>query len=145
MANEPVITICGNATGDAELKFLPSGAAVASWTIASTPRVKRGDTWEDGETVFYRCSVWRQMAENAAETITRGMRLVVSGRFKVRTWEKDGEKRTSLEIDVEHVGPDLRYATATVKKADRSSEKPASAPIEDPWASVPPPAEEPPF
>lgn len=144
MAGEPTITICGNATGDAELKFLGSGAALCSWTVACTPRVKKGDEWADSDTVFYRCTAWRQLAESAAETITRGMRVLVHGRLKVRPYEKDGEKRLSVEIDVEHVGPELRYATASVKKVGRSSEAP---PADDPWGSAPAPGgdSEPPF
>lgn len=136
MAGEPDLVICGNATADAELKYLPSGVALCSWTVASTPRVKDRDSWRDGETVFYRCTAWRQLAESAAETITRGMRLLVHGKLKVRSYEKDGEKRTSIEIDVENVGPELRYATASVKKVGRSSEQTGS-PADDPWGSAP--------
>ncbi|MDN5916632.1 MAG: single-stranded DNA-binding protein [Pseudonocardia sp.] len=147
MANEPTITVCGNTTADAELRFTPSGAAVANWTLACTPRVKDGDGWKDGETTFYRCAAWRQLGESAAETITKGMRLLVHGRFRTRSFEtSDGEKRLSLEIDVEHVGPDLRYATAKVSKVSRSSGDSGfsppvgggQAPAGDPWGSAPP-------
>ncbi len=144
MSGEPILSVCGNATSDAELKFLSSGAAVCSWTLACTPRVKKGEEWTDGETVFYRCSAWRQQAENCAEVITKGIRLLVHGRLKVRSYEKDGQKRQSIEIDVEHVGVELRYATATVNKVGRRSEAP---PADDPWGSAPAPAtgDEPPF
>ena len=136
MAGEPVITIIGNATADAELRFTPSGAAVCSFSVAQTPRVKQGDTWVDGEPTFYRCSAWRQLGESAAETITRGMRLIVHGRLATRSYEKDGVKRTSLEVDVEAVGPDLRYATAKVMKAERGSSKPAGKAGGDPWPTA---------
>lgn len=144
MANEPVISVCGNATNDAEIRFLATGAAVASFSLACTPRMKKGDQWEDGETVFYRVTAWRQMAENVGESVRKGMRVVVTGRLKVRTYEKDGERRTSVEIDAEHCGPDLRYATATVAKIQRSSGDTTGG-SQDPWADVPPPDAEPPF
>jgi single-strand DNA-binding protein len=121
MAGEPVMTLVGNAANDAELKYTPSGAALATFTLAVTPRIKQGDSWKDGETTWFRCSVWREMAEQVAETVTKGMRLIVHGRFKTRQYEKDGQTRTSIEIDVEEVGPSLRYATAQVKKMQRSS------------------------
>ncbi len=153
--NEPTLTIIGNATADAQLRFLSSGAAVASWTVAQTPRVKKGDEWVDGTTTWYRCTAWRQLAEGCAETITRGMRLVVHGRLSTREYEKDGVTRMSVELDVEAVGPDLRYATAKVSKMNRSSEggSPAhgssgssgGAPSSDPWGDVPPPDSEQPF
>lgn len=120
MAGEPLMTIVGNTTADAELRFTPSGLAVATFTVACTPRVKRGDEWVDGDTTFFRCSVWREMAEQVAETITKGMRVIVHGRFKTRQYEKDGQTRTSVEIDVEEVGPSLKYATAKVAKMSRS-------------------------
>lgn len=138
MANEPMIYLVGNATGDAELRFLSSGVGVASFSVAVTPRVKDGDNWADGETTYYRCSAWRQMAEAVGETVTKGMRLVVHGRLKTRTWEKDGEKRLSLEVDVEEVGPSLRYATATVTKVARDGAR-QGAPASgggDQWASA---------
>ncbi len=141
MANEPIITICGNAVADAELRFTPSGAAVASFTVAVTPRTKQGESWVDGETTFYRCSAWRQMAEQVSETITKGMRLLVNGRLKTRSYETtEGEKRTSIEIDVDEVGPSLRYATAKVMKVERKSDDSFRASGggtkgDDPWAS----------
>lgn len=137
--NDTWLTICGNTTADAEIKYLPSGVALASWTVACTPRVKKGETWEDGETAFYRCTAWRQMAESVAETITRGMRVLVYGKLRIRTYDKDGEKRTSVEIDVEHVGPDLRYATATVNKVSRGGGGGGgnAGPSDDPWGSAP--------
>lgn len=146
MAGEPTLTVCGNATADAELKFLPNGAAVCSWTLACTPRVKKNDQWIDGDTVFYRCSAWRQQAENCAETITKGSRILVHGRFKVREYEKDGQTRTSVEIDVEHVGPELRYATARINKISRQGGD-TSGGFDDAWTSKPSPSttEDPPF
>lgn len=121
MAGDTVITLIGNLTQDPELRFTPSGAAVANFTIASTPRQfdKQSNEWKDGETLFMRCSVWRDAAENVAESLTRGSRVLVSGRLKSRSYEKDGEKRTVVELDVEEVGPSLRYATAKVNKTQR--------------------------
>lgn len=122
MANEPTITIVGNTTDEAQLRYTASGAAVASWTLVSTPRVKQGDTWTDGEPTFYRCSAWRSLGETAAESITKGMRLVVTGRFKTRSYETSaGEKRLSLEVDVDEVGASMRYATVKVNKVERNS------------------------
>jgi single-strand DNA-binding protein len=145
VAGEPYITLVGNATADAELRFTPSGAAVCSFSVAQTPRVKQGDSWVDGEPTFYRCSAWRQLGESAAETITRGMRLIVHGRLTTRSYEKDGVKRSSLEVDVEAVGPELRYATATVKKAERGSGKPAGQPGGDPWPTAEADSDDAPF
>lgn len=146
MAGEPMITVCGNATSDVDLKFLPSGAAVASWTLACTPRVKKDDQWLDGDTVFYRCSAWRQHAENCAETITKGSRILVHGKLKVRKYEKDGQERTSVEIDVEHVGPELRYATAKINKVGRTGGD-TSGGFDDAWSTKPNPStvDQPPF
>ncbi|MFL6076111.1 MAG: single-stranded DNA-binding protein [Mycobacteriales bacterium] len=124
MAGETVVTVVGNLTGDPELRFLPNGAAVASFTVASTPRTfdRQSGEWKDGEALFLRCSVWRQVAENAAETLQRGMRVIVTGRLKQRSFEtKEGEKRTVVELDVDEVGPSLRYATAKVNKTSRGS------------------------
>lgn len=138
MAGESLITVCGNATDDPILKFLPSGVAVASWTLACTPRIKRDEQWVDGETIFYRCSVWRQHAENVAETLVKGSRALVHGRLKVRKYEKDGQERQSIEIDVEHVGPELRYATAKVNKVERGGDGGSSssgAAGDDIWGS----------
>lgn len=120
MANEPVITIVGNATGDAELQFLPSGVAVANFTVAQTPRKKNGDQWEDGDTMFFRVTAWRDMAEHIAESVKRGMRVVVTGRLTIRPYEtKEGEKRISVEVQADEVGLALRYATGYVQKAER--------------------------
>jgi single-strand DNA-binding protein len=123
MAGETVITVVGNITDDPELRFTPSGAAVANFTVASTPRTlnKQTNEWEDGEALFLRCSIWRQAAENVAESLQKGARVIVQGRLKARTWEtREGEKRTSFELDVEEIGPSLKWATAKVTKASRS-------------------------
>jgi single-strand DNA-binding protein len=122
MAGETVITVVGNLTDDPELRFTPSGAAVANFTVASTPRTfdKNSNEWKDGDALFLRCSIWRQAAENVAESLTRGMRVVVSGRLRQRSYEtKEGEKRTVVELEVEEIGPSLKYATAKVTKANR--------------------------
>jgi single-strand DNA-binding protein len=122
MAGDTVITVIGNITGDPELRFTPSGAAVANFTVASTPRQfdRQSNEWKDGETLFMRCSVWRDAAENVAESLQRGTRVIVSGRLKSRSYEtKEGEKRTAIEIEVDEVGPSLRYATAKVNKTQR--------------------------
>jgi single-strand DNA-binding protein len=119
MAGETIITLVGNLTGDPELRFTPSGAAVANFTVASTPRTfdRQTSEWRDGEAMFINCSVWRQMAENVAESLQKGMRVVVQGRLKSRSYEtREGERRTVFEIDVDEVGPSLRYATAKVTK-----------------------------
>ena len=123
MAGETPITVIGNLTADPELRFTPSGAAVANFTVASTPRTfdKQTTEWKDGEALFLGCSVWRQAAENAAESLVKGMRVIVSGRLKARSYEtREGEKRTVFEIDVDEVGPSLKYATAKVNKTSRS-------------------------
>ncbi|NUO91095.1 MAG: single-stranded DNA-binding protein [Nonomuraea sp.] len=122
MAGDTVITIIGNLTADPELRFTPSGAAVANFTVASTPRQfdRQSNEWKDGETLFMRCSVWRDAAENVAESLQRGMRVIVSGRLKSRSYEtKEGEKRTVVEMDVDEIGPSLRSATAKVNKTQR--------------------------
>src|SRR5450759_43486 len=124
MAGDTVITIIGNLTGDPELRFTPSGAAVANFTVASTPRQfdRTSNEWKDGETLFMRCSVWRDAAENVAESLQRGTRVLVSGRLKSRSYEtKEGEKRTVIELDVDEVGPSLKYATAKVNRTQRGS------------------------
>lgn len=136
MAGEPILTICGNLTSDPELRFLPDGAAVANFTVACTPRNKKNDQWVDGDTVFYRCAAWRQHAENVAETLTKGSRVLVHGRFKAREYDKDGVTRQSLEIDVEHVGPELRYATAKINKVGRQGGD-TSGGFEDAWSTKP--------
>src|SRR5688572_988337 len=122
MAGETVLTIVGNLTGDPELRFTPSGAAVANFTVASTPRTfdRQSNEWKDGETLFMRCSVWRDAAENVAESLARGTRVIVTGRLKSRSYEtKEGEKRTVVEMDVDEVGPSMKYATAKVNKTSR--------------------------
>lgn len=151
MAGETVITIIGNVVADPELKFTPSGAAVASFTVASTPRSfdKTSNEWRDGESLFMRCSVWREAAENAAETLTKGMRVVVTGRLTSRSWEdkESGQRRSVMELQVDEVGPSLRYASAKVTKSQRGqggaqassggwqAQAPATAPARDPWSS----------
>ena len=122
MAGETVITVIGNLTSDPELRFTPSGAAVANFTVASTPRNfdRQSGEWKDGDALFLRCNVWRQAAENVAESLTRGSRVIVSGRLKQRSFEtKEGEKRTVVELEVDEIGPSLRYATAKVTRASR--------------------------
>ncbi len=122
MAGDTTITIIGNLTADPELRFTPSGAAVANFTVASTPRQfdRQANEWKDGETLFMRCSIWRDAAENVAESLHRGTRVIVSGRLKSRSYEtKEGEKRTVVELEVDEVGPSLRYASAKVTKAER--------------------------
>ena len=124
MAGDTIITVVGNLTADPELRFTPSGAAVANFTVASTPRMfdRQTNEWKDGEALFLRCNVWRQAAENVAESLTRGARVVVTGRLKQRSFEtKEGEKRTVVELEVDEIGPSLRYATAKVNKVSRGS------------------------
>ena len=163
MAGETVITVIGNLTADPELRFTPSGAAVASFTVASTPRTfdRQSGEWKDGEALFLRCNIWRQAAENVAESLTRGARVIVNGRLKQRSFEtREGEKRTVVELDVDEIGPSLRYATAKVNKVNRGSGGggfgggpgggPSGPPPDDPWGSAPPAgsggyADEPPF
>jgi single-strand DNA-binding protein len=158
VAGDTVITVIGNLTADPELRFTPSGAAVANFTVASTPRMfdRQTNEWKDGEALFLRCSIWREAAENVAESLTRGSRVIVSGRLKQRSFEtREGEKRTVVELEVDEIGPSLKYATAKVNKASRSgggggfgaggggSRQPAaqssggSAAGEDPWGSAP--------
>ena len=151
MAGDTVITVVGNLTADPELRFTPSGAAVANFTVASTPRTfdRQSGEWKDGEALFLRCNVWRQPAENVAESLTRGMRVMVSGRLRQRSFEtREGEKRTVVELEVDEVGPSLRYATAKVNKVARSGgsggqggsrtgDTPAGA-YDDPWGAAPP-------
>jgi single-strand DNA-binding protein len=123
MAGETVITVIGNLTGDPELRFTPSGAAVANFTVASTPRTfdRQSNEWKDGETLFMRCSIWREAAENVAESLTKGTRVIAQGRLVQRSYEtREGEKRTVVELQVDEIGPSLRYATAKVTRAQRS-------------------------
>ncbi|GAA1196689.1 single-stranded DNA-binding protein [Prauserella alba] len=168
MAGDTIITVVGNLTADPELRFTPSGAAVANFTVASTPRQfdRQSGEWKDGEALFLRCNIWRQAAENVAETLTRGARVIVQGRLKQRSFEtKEGEKRTVVELEVDEIGPSLRYATAKVNKVSRGggggggfggggAAAPAAgsgAPADDPWGSAPPAgggggfSDEPPF
>jgi len=152
MAGATIITVVGNLTADPELRFTPSGAAVASFTIASTPRSfdKNSNEWKDGEALFLRCSLWRQAAENAAESLTRGMRVIAQGRLQQRSYEtREGEKRTVIELQVDEIGPSLKYASAKVNRTQRGSSTgggfgssgsdsgAASAPADDPWGSAP--------
>jgi single-strand DNA-binding protein len=123
MAGETTITVVGNLTSDPELRFTPSGSAVANFTIASTPRTfdRQSNEWKDGETLFLRASVWREAAENVAETLTKGTRVVAQGRLKSRSYDtKEGEKRTVMELEVDEIGPSLRYASAKVSRTQRS-------------------------
>ncbi|PRW61911.1 single-stranded DNA-binding protein [Actinopolyspora mortivallis] len=156
MAGETVTTVVGNLTADPELRFTPSGAAVANFTVASTPRYydRQAGEWKDGEALFLRCNIWRQAAENVAETLARGMRVVVQGRLRQRSFEtKEGEKRTVIEMEVDEVGPSLRYATAKVNKISRGGSGGGSGGFggDDPWSSAPPAgsgggfSDEPPF
>ena len=156
MAGETVITVIGNLTADPELRFTPAGAAVANFTVASTPRNfdRQTNEWKDGEALFLRCNIWREAAENVAETLQRGMRVIVSGRLKQRSYEtKEGEKRTVVELEVDEIGPSLRYATAKVNKVARGGGNgggntgggfgggngggQSSARNDDPWGSGP--------
>src|SRR5258708_5803968 len=153
VAGDTVIKVIGNLTADPELRFTPSGAAVANFTVASTPRTfdRQTNEWKDGEALFLRCNIWREAAENVAESLTRGSRVIASGRLKQRSFEtREGEKRTVVELEVDEIGPSLKYATAKVNKASRSgagggggSRQPAaqssggSAASEDPWGSAP--------
>ncbi|BDE11488.1 MULTISPECIES: single-stranded DNA-binding protein [Mycobacterium] len=123
MAGDTTITVVGNLTADPELRFTPSGAAVANFTVASTPRIydRQSGEWKDGEALFLRCNIWREAAENVAESLTRGARVIVTGRLKQRSFEtREGEKRTVVEVEVDEIGPSLKYATAKVNKASRS-------------------------
>ena len=140
-AGDTPITLVGNLTNDPELRFTPSGAAVAMFTVASTPRFmdRQTNEWKDGDTLFLQCQIWRQAAENVAETLTRGMRVIVSGKLKQRSYEtKEGEKRTVFEVEVDEVGPSLRNATAKVTKTTKQGGGGFSAPAEssDDWSST---------
>ena len=144
-AGDTQITLVGNLTSDPELRFTPSGAAVAKFTVASTPRYmdRQTNEWKDGDTLFLNCQIWRQAAENVAESLTRGMRVIVSGRLKQRSYEtKEGEKRTVFEVEVDEVGPSLRSATAKVTRTQRAAggnggfSAPAAESFnDDPWAA----------
>ncbi len=147
MSGETVITVVGNLVDDPELRFTPSGAAVANFRIASTPRTfdRQTNEWKDGEALFLSCSVWRQAAENVAESLQKGMRVVIQGRLKQRSYEtREGEKRTVVELEVEEVGPSLKYATAKVARVQRSGGGGgysgggnSGGGGDDPWASSP--------
>jgi single-strand DNA-binding protein len=160
VAGDTTITVVGNLTADPELRFTPSGAAVANFTVASTPRIfdRQSSEWKDGEALFLRCNIWREAAENVAESLTRGSRVIVTGRLKQRSFEtREGEKRTVFEVEVDEIGPSLRYATAKVNKASRGgggggfggggggnasaggggSRPAAAATNDDPWGSAP--------
>jgi single-strand DNA-binding protein len=156
MAGETTITIVGNLTADPELRFTPAGAAVANFTVAATPRTfdRNSNEWKDGEALFMRCNIWREAAENVAESLTRGSRVIVTGRLKQRSYEtREGEKRTVVELEVDEVGPSLKYATAKVNKAGRGGgsggggygsnsgggggSRGNQGPADDPWGSAP--------
>ncbi|MEV4290325.1 single-stranded DNA-binding protein [Nonomuraea bangladeshensis] len=142
-AGDTVITIVGNLVDDPELRFTPTGQAVARFRVASTPRFmdRQTNEWKDGESLFLTCNVWRQAAENAAESLQRGMRVIVQGRLKQRSYEtKEGEKRTVYEVEVDEVGPSLRNATAKVNRTSRQGGGGGfgGGPSDDPWASATP-------
>jgi single-strand DNA-binding protein len=148
MAGDTPITIIGNLTADPDLKYTPTGVAVAKFTVASTPRFydKQASEWRDGDSLFLSCQAWQQQAENAAESLTKGQRVVVTGRLKQRSYEaSDGTRRTVYEVEADDVAPSLRNATAQVTRTQR--EKPTSPqPAGDPWASEPTPQDDrPPF
>lgn len=142
MSGETVITVVGNLTGDPDLKFIPSGDAVASFTIASTPRVMDRNTneWKDGPALFLRCTAWRAMAENVAEGLPSGTRVIAQGRLKQRSFEtREGEKRTVVELEVDDIGPSVKWAAVSVKKAERASQgRDGQRPQGDPYGSPPP-------
>jgi single-strand DNA-binding protein len=151
MAGETTLTVVGNLTADPELRFTPSGAAVANFTVASTPRTLDRQTgeWKDGEALFLRCNIWRQPAENVAESLTKGMRVIVTGRLRTRSYEvgegAEKQRRWVTELEVDEVGPSLKWATAKVAKAARTTAGTAT-PANDPWGAPPPGANgEPPF
>ena len=144
-AGDTTITLIGNLVDDPELRFTPSGAAVAKFRVASTPRYldKATNEWKDGESLFLQCNIWRQAAENVAESLTKGMRVILTGRLKQRSYEtKEGEKRTVFEVEVDEVGPSLRNATAKVTRTQRAAggasgfSAPAADFNEDPWAAA---------
>ena len=143
MANDTIITLVGNLVDDPSLRFAPSGGAVANFTIASTPRAfdKTSNEWKDGDTMFLNCSIWRQAAENVAESLTKGTRVIVQGRLKSRSYDdREGNKRTVFEVDVEEIGPSLARATAVVTRATGGGKpaprQPAGRPQPtDPWAT----------
>lgn len=141
MAGETIVTVVGNLTEDPTIRFTPQGVAVASFTVASTPRMldKQSGSWQDGDPLFLRCNIWRQAAENVGESLTRGTRVIVTGRLRQRSYDtKEGEKRTVIELEVDEVGPSLRYATTKVNKVARSGSGGGGfgqAGGDDPWGS----------
>lgn len=140
MANETVITVIGNLTADPELRFTPSGSAVANFTIASTPRTfdKQSNGWKDGEALFLRSAVWREAAENVAESLTKGTRVIAQGRLKSRSYDtKEGERRTVMELEIDEIGPSLAFASAKVTRTQRSGSGGNRAP--QPQQSAPQP------
>ncbi|BDD84793.1 single-stranded DNA-binding protein [Tsukamurella pulmonis] len=163
MAGDTIITVIGNLTADPELRFTPSGAAVANFTVASTPRTfdRNTNEWKDGEALFLRCNIWREAAENVAESLTKGTRVIVSGRLKQRSYDdREGQRRTVVELEVDEIGPSLKYATAKPTRTPRGgggggfggggqgggggySQQPAqqaprqNQPADDPWGSAP--------
>jgi len=146
MAGETIITVVGNLTADPELRYTQGGLAVANFTIASTPRTfdRAANDWKDGEALFLRASCWREFAEHVAGSLTKGSRVVATGRLKQRSYEtKEGEKRTSIELEIDEIGPSLRYATAQVTRASGGSSsaggaRPQSAVADEPWAASAP-------
>lgn len=139
MAGDTQITIVGNLTADPELRYTPSGQAVTRFTVASTPRFhdKESGEWKDGDPLFLSCDIWRQAAENVCETLTKGMRVIVQGRLRQRSYEtREGEKRTVYEVMADEVGPSLKYASAKVTRTERDKPRASSGqPAEDPWAT----------
>lgn len=143
--NEPVLTVIGNIAGEVDLRYTPSGAAVAKFTVASTPRSKnrQTDQWEDGETIWFRVTCWRNEAENAAQCLGKGVRVVVHGRLKQSTWTtKEGEERKTLELMADDIGASVKFAEIEVKKVARGSEAAKPKVSDDPWQI---PEEDPPF
>lgn len=137
MAGEITVTVIGNLTADPELRFTPAGAAVANFTVASTPRTfdRQAGEWRDGEPVFLRCAIWRDAAEHVSESLSKGARVLLTGRLKQRSYEKEGQKHTVIELDVEEIGPSLRWATAKVNRATASSSQSTRA--ADDWNTAP--------
>jgi single-strand DNA-binding protein len=148
MANETTVTIIGNLTADPDLRYTAQGAAVANFSVASTPRTfdKASGEYKDGQPLYMRCNLWRQPAEHAVESLSRGDRVIVTGRLRQRSFEtREGDKRTVVELEVDEIGPSLRYATAKVAKAERGSSKPAGQPGGDPWPTAAASEEDSPF
>ena len=137
MAGEPIVTVVGNVTGEVDLRYSAKGNAVARFTVASTPRSKNQQTgqWDDGETLWLRCTAFRSDAENAAESLQKGTRVVVTGRLSQETWkDKSGQDRTSLRMVTDEIGVSIKWATVTSKRADREGGNARPKPVEDPWA-----------